>query len=57
MPETARKILDQLGVAEAARSLDARCYCADENATWNTTVTTALFPVWMWRRSWLLWKS
>ena len=44
MPDTARKILDQLGVAETARTLDARCYCADENALWNTTVTAPLFP-------------
>ena len=44
MPETAEKILNQLNVPAEARSLDARCYCADENATWNTTVGAALFP-------------
>ena len=44
MPETSEKILDQLGVAKEAQGLDARCYCADETATWNTQVTAPLFP-------------
>ena len=44
MPETSEKILDQLGVAKEARGLDARCYCADAAATWNTQVTAPLFP-------------
>ena len=44
MPETAQKILDQLGVPADGRNWDALCYCADENAVWNTTVTAPLFP-------------
>ena len=44
MPETAQKIFDQLNVPAHARTLDERCYCADENAVWTTTVGTPLFP-------------
>ena len=44
MPASSEKILDLLGVSKDARGLDARCYCADENATWNTQVGTPLFP-------------
>ena len=44
MPETAQKIFDMLNVPAQARTWDAKCYCADENATWNTVVGAALFP-------------
>ncbi len=44
MPESAEKILDLLNVPAEARSWNARCYCADESAVWNTTVGTPLFP-------------
>ena len=44
MPETAQKILDQLGVAEDARNWDSLYYRVDENTVWNTTVTAPLFP-------------
>ncbi len=44
MPDTSKAILDQLGVAEDKRDYSAMCYCADENAVWNTTVGTPLFP-------------
>ena len=44
MPESGQKILDLLQVPEAARGWNALCYCADENAQWNTTVGAALFP-------------
>ena len=44
MPDSSKAILDLLGVAEGSRGLDALCYCADGNATWNTTVGAPLFP-------------
>jgi methionyl-tRNA synthetase len=44
MPESAEKILNMLNVAENARGWDALCFCADENATWTTTVGPVLFP-------------
>ena len=44
MPESAGKILDLLNVAADRRSFAARCYCADENAVWNTVVGAPLFP-------------
>ena len=44
MPETSEKILNMLNVPESARGWNARCYCADENATWTTTVGPVLFP-------------
>ena len=44
MPDSMEKILDLLNVPADARSFAARCYCADENATWNTTVGAPLFP-------------
>ena len=44
MPESAEKILDLLNVPAEARSWNARCYCADESAVWNTTVGAPLFP-------------
>ena len=44
MPESCEKILDLLNVPAAGRTWDARCYCADENAVWNTTVGNPLFP-------------
>ncbi len=44
MPESAGKILDLLNVPAEARTFAARCYCADENAVWSTTVGTPLFP-------------
>ena len=44
MPETAGKIFDLLNVPAQARSWDASCYCADQNAVWTTTVGAPLFP-------------
>ena len=44
MPESCGKILDLLNVPAEGRSFDARCYCADENAVWNTAVGEPLFP-------------
>ena len=44
MPQTSEAILNQLNVPAEARTWDARCYCADENAVWNTTVSAPLFP-------------
>ena len=44
MPESAEKILDLLNVPSDARSFAARCYCADKNAVWNTSVGAPLFP-------------
>ena len=44
MPESCGKILDLLNVPGDKRNFDARCYCADENTVWNTTVGNPLFP-------------
>ena len=44
MPDSANKILDLLGVDQKARTWDALCYCADEDAVWQTSVGPALFP-------------
>ncbi len=44
MPDSSKAILDQLNVPENARGWDARCYCADEAAVWNTVTGAALFP-------------
>ena len=44
MPQSADKILDLLNVPANGRTWEARCYCADENAVWNTTVGAPLFP-------------
>ena len=44
MPDSCGKILDLLNVPADKRNFDARCYCADENAVWNTTVGNPLFP-------------
>ena len=44
MPETAQKIFDLLNVPASARTWEASCYCADENAVWNTVVGAPLFP-------------
>ena len=44
MPDSSKAILDLLHVPEEARTFSARCYCADENATWRTSVGTPLFP-------------
>ena len=44
IPDTSKAILDQLNVAEDKRNFDALCYCADENAVWNTAVGAPLFP-------------
>ena len=44
MPESCSKILDLLNVPAEGRTFDARCYCADENAVWNTVVGAPLFP-------------
>ena len=42
MPDTAKSILDLLGVAENGRGWDALSYCAD--AQWTTATGAALFP-------------
>ncbi len=44
MPASSEAILNQLGVSAEARTWEALCYCADENALWNTAVGTPLFP-------------
>ena len=44
MPESSEKIMDLLGVSEEGRQWSAQCYCADENAVWNTKTGAALFP-------------
>ena len=44
MPESAQKIFDMLNVPAEARTWDAKCYCADGNATWNTVTGAVLFP-------------
>ncbi len=44
MPASAQAILDQLGVPAEGRTWEAQCYCADENALWNTAVAAPLFP-------------
>ncbi len=44
MPDTAQAIFGQLNVPASARGWDSMCYCADENAVWNTTVAAPLFP-------------
>ena len=44
MPESAEKILNLLNVPAEGRAWDALCYCADENAVWNTAVGAPLFP-------------
>ena len=44
MPQSAEKILDLLNVPAAARTWDASCYCADENAVWKTAIGAPLFP-------------
>ncbi len=44
MPASAEKILDLLNIPASARGLDARCYCADDKAVWNTQVGAPLFP-------------
>ena len=44
MPETAEKIFDLLNVPAQGRVWEAKCYCADENAVWNTQVGAPLFP-------------
>ena len=44
MPDSATAILNQLNVPAEARTWDALCYCADENALWTTSVAAPLFP-------------
>ena len=44
MPQSAEKILDLLNVPATARTWDASCYCADENAVWKTAIGAPLFP-------------
>ncbi len=44
MPDSAKAILDQLGVPGQGRSWEALCYCTDENALWNTATAAPLFP-------------
>ncbi len=44
MPQSAEKIMDLMGVAAEGRGWNARCYCADTDAVWNTTTGAPLFP-------------
>ena len=44
MPASAEKILDLLNMPAEGRTWNARCYCADADAIWNTTVGAPLFP-------------
>ena len=44
MPDSSKAILDLLNVPENGRGWDARCYCADADATWTTSTGAALFP-------------
>ena len=44
MPDSSKAILDLLNVPENARNWDAKCYCADNEAVWNTSTGAALFP-------------
>ena len=44
MPETSEKIFNLLNVPAEGRVWEASCYCADENAVWNTVVGAPLFP-------------
>ncbi len=44
MPQSSEAILNQLNVPAEGRTWDALCYCADENALWNTSVAAPLFP-------------
>ena len=44
MPDSAKAILDQLGVPENGRGWNARCYCADSDAVWKTSTGAPLFP-------------
>jgi len=44
MPETSEKIFDLLNVPAQGRTWDAQCYCAGEDAVWNTVTGAPLFP-------------
>ena len=44
MPDSSKAILDMLNVPENGRGWNARCYCADSEAVWNTVTGAALFP-------------
>ena len=44
MPESAQKIFDLLNVPAEGRGWDAKCYCAGEDALWNTVTGAPLFP-------------
>jgi len=44
MPDSAKAILDLLGVSEAGRTWDALQYCAGSESWWKTSVGTPLFP-------------
>ena len=44
MPETSEKIFNLLNVPTQGRTWDAQCYCAGEDAVWNTVTGAPLFP-------------
>ena len=44
MPDSAKAILDQLGVPEAGRTWDALNYCAESDSWWKTSTGAPLFP-------------
>ena len=44
MPDSAKAILDLLGVPEEGRTWDALHYCADSDACWKTHTGAPLFP-------------
>ena len=44
MPETSEKIFNLLNVPAQGRTWDAQCYCAGEDAVWNTVTGAPLFP-------------
>ena len=44
MPDSAKRILDLLGVPEEGRAWDSLHYCADETCFWNTQTGAPIFP-------------
>ena len=44
MPDSAKRILDLLGVPEEGRAWDSLHYCADETSVWNTQTGAPIFP-------------
>ena len=44
MPDSAKAILDQLGVPEAGRTWESLSFCADSESWWKTSTGAPLFP-------------